>query len=88
VKLISWNGWTGRTDPRAAGRGVAQPADVLVLQEITRSSAADWKRLLSQGSQGLEHLVDGTDLVREERQHTELIAGRFPLTESIRTASK
>jgi hypothetical protein len=48
----------------------------------------DWKRLLGQGSQGLEHLVDGTDLVREERQHTELIAGRFPLTESIRTASK
>jgi endonuclease/exonuclease/phosphatase family metal-dependent hydrolase len=81
MKLISWNvaGSTRRTDRQAQAIQAERP-DVLVLQEITRSSAADWKRLLGQGSDGMEHLVDGTDLVREERQYTELIASRFPLT--------
>jgi hypothetical protein len=32
--------------------------DVLVLQEITRSSAAEWKRLLSDGSHHLEHQAE------------------------------
>jgi exonuclease III len=81
MKLISWNvaGWTGRTAAQAAAV-LAEGPGVLALQEITRSSAAEWTERLSEGPDGLSHHADGTHLVSEERQYTELVASRFPLT--------
>jgi endonuclease/exonuclease/phosphatase family metal-dependent hydrolase len=81
MKLISWNvaRWTGRTD-REAEAVLARQPDALVLKEVTRSSAADWSGCSAKGRMAWSTSWRARDLVREERQYTELTRSRFPLT--------